>query len=114
MADIPATVEAENNLEIAYDASDPEQVNTSRKKAGRNRRARLEFVEGMMTLPQGRKWLWELMGKCFIHGNPVVHGDTHATFFNLGQQNIGKLVLQDVQMFPELYVLMVKESKENP
>lgn len=113
MADIPAIVEAEMNLETPYDASDPEQVNKSRKSAGRNRRARLEFVEGMMTLPQGRKWLWELMSKCFIHGNPVVQGDTHATFFNLGQQNIGKLVLQDVQEFPELYVQMVKEAKEN-
>lgn len=113
MVDIPATIEAENNLEKPFDASDPEAVNVSRKKAGRKRRERLEFVEGMMTLHQGRKWLWELMEKCFVHGNPLVQGDTHATYFNLGQQNIGKLVLQDVQEFPELYVKMVKEAKEN-
>ena len=52
------------------------------------------------------------MGKCFIHGNPVVQGDPHATYFNLGQQNIGKLILQDVQEFSELYILMVKEAKD--
>lgn len=112
MVDIPATLEAENNLERGYDASDPEQVNQSRKKAGRNRRARLEFVEGMMSLPQGRRWLWEIMSKCFVFSNPVVQGDTHATYFNLGQQNIGKLILQDVQEFAEFYVLMVKEAKD--
>jgi hypothetical protein len=113
MVDIAATVEAEMNLEKPFDASDSEQVNKSRKVAGRNRRARLDFVEGMMTLPQGRKWLWELMEYCSVHGSPVVQGDTHATYFNLGQQNIGKRVLADVQEFSALYVQMVKEAKEN-
>lgn len=112
MVDIPATVEAENNLEKAYDASDEEQVTAARKKGGRNRRSRLEFIQAMMELPEGRKWLWEIMQKCFVFGNPVVQNDSHATYFNLGQQNIGKLILQDVQEFAELYVKMVAEAKE--
>lgn len=111
MTDIPATVEAEQNLEVEYDASDPAAVNKARQKSSRTRRARLEFVEGMLTLPQGRAWLFNLMDKCFIFGNAVVQNDTHATYFNLGQQNIGKLVLQDVQAFPELYVTMINENK---
>ncbi len=113
MVDIPATAEAENNLEQSYDASDEEQVTAARKKGGRNRRARLEFIQAMMELPEGRKWLWNILEKCFIFGNPVVQGDPHATYFNLGQQNIGKLILQDVQEFPELYVKAVAEAKEN-
>lgn len=113
MADIPAVLEAEANAEVSYDAGDEAQVASARKKSGRNRRARQEFVQAMMELPEGRKWLWGIMEKCFIHGNPVVQLDPHGTYFNLGQQNIGKLILQDVQEFSELYVLMVKESKNN-
>lgn len=113
MANIPAQLEAAENLEQPYDAGDAEQVKNARKKTGRNRRARLEFVEAVMEQPQGRKYFWELLEKCFIHGNPVVQGDPHATYFNLGQQNVGKLILQDVQEFSELYVLMVKEAGDN-
>ena len=113
MADIPRIAEQEILIEKPYDASDVEEVTKARKKSGRNRRARLDFVQGMMTLPEGRRYLYELMDRCFIFGNPLVAGDTHATYFNLGQQNIGKLVLQDVQSFPEFYVLMVAEAKES-
>jgi hypothetical protein len=113
LSNIPAIAEAEDNLEQPYNAADEEQVAAARKKGGRNRRARLEFIQAMMELPEGRKWLWNILEKCFIFGNPVVQGDPHATYFNLGQQNIGKLILQDVQEFPELYVKAVAESKEN-
>lgn len=113
MVDIPATVEAEINLERGYDANDPEQVNRARKKAGSTRRERLEFVKAMMDLPQGRKWLWELMKRCHVTGNPVFQGDTHMTYFNLGMQNVGKMILADTQEFPDLYILMANESREN-
>lgn len=113
MVDIPATVEAEMVQEKGYDASDPEQVNVARKQAGSNRKARLEFVEAMLRLPQGRKWLWEFMKKCFVYGNPVRDGDTHMTYFNLGMQNAGKMLLADTQEFPELYAEMAKEGREN-
>jgi hypothetical protein len=113
LVDIPSTAEQEILLEKPYDASDVEEVSKARKKSGRNRRARLDFVQGMMTLPEGRKYLWELLEKCFVFGNPVVVGDTHLTYMNLGQQNIGKMVLQDVQEFSDLYLKMVEEAKGN-
>ncbi len=111
--DIPAVAEAETNAEVPYDAADPTQVAVARKKSGRNRRARLDFIQAMMELPEGRKWLSGLMERCFVFGNPMVQGDANGTFFNLGQQNIGKMILADVTEFPELYSVMMKESKEN-
>ncbi len=114
MADnTPAVVEAEMNLEKPYDAGDPDAVASARKKGGRNRRARLEFVQAMMEMREGRKWLYDFMEFCFIHGNPVVQGDTHATYFQLGMQNAGKKILADVQEFPKLYVEMMTEGKES-
>lgn len=112
MADIPAIAEEESITEKAYDASDEAEVSKARKNGGRNRRARLEFIQAMMELPEGRKWLWGLLEKCFVFGNPVVQNDPYGTYFNLGQQNIGKIVLQDVQAFSELYVKMVNEAKD--
>lgn len=111
MADIPATVESEINLDKGYDASDPEQVTKARKKAGSGHRERLEFVEAMLKLPQGRKYLFKLLEKCSVFGNPLVQGDTHSTYFRLGEQNVGKILLSDIQQFPELFVLMMGENK---
>lgn len=111
MVDIPATAEAENNLTVPYDAGDSEQVNKQRKKVGRNRRARLLFVEAIMEQPEGRKYMFDLLEKCSIFGNPLIQGDTHATYFRLGEQNIGKMVLQDIQEFSELYCQMMNENK---
>lgn len=112
MVDIPARAEAEDNLEKPYDASDEAAVSAARKKGGRNRRARLEFIQAMMELPEGRKWLWEFMEFCYIHGNPVVQGDPYMTHFNIGKQDAGKKILSDTTEFPELYVMMAKEAKE--
>jgi hypothetical protein len=111
MGDTIKELEAAELLETPFDAADPEAVNDARKKAGRRKTKRLEFVKAMMVLEEGRKWLWELMESCHIHSNPLVPNDTHSTYFNLGEQNIGKRVLSDVQHFPELYVKMCNENK---
>ena len=111
MVDVPRDVEAERLAEIPFNASDPEQVNAARKKAARLERSRLRLVEELMKVKEGRMYVWDFLESCHINGNPVVPGDTQATYFNLGQQNVGKLVLMDAMQFPENYVLMVSEAK---
>lgn len=113
MSDARAPMEAEAELlaERPYDASDPDSVNQARKRAGRNKKNHLDFVQAMMSVPEGRRWVREMMESCRVFGNPVVMGDTHATYFQLGEQNVGKRILQDVQNFPENYALMMKEGK---
>lgn len=111
MADSIRQLEAENEVEKPYDASDPKQVNTARKKASRKLSEKLEFVKAMMELTQGRKYLWDLMESCNMFTSPLVDGDTHSTYFKLGQQNIGKLLLMDTMTFSDLYVKMVEENK---
>lgn len=111
MADNAAIAEAEFLAEQPYDASDPVQVNNARKKAARLERERLDFVKAILDLPQGRKWMWQLLERCYIHSNPVALGDTHATYQNLGRQDIGKSLLADAMQFPEEYVQMAKEAK---
>lgn len=113
MANHSAIAEAEFLAEQPYDAGDPVAVNNARKKAGRERRAELDFTKAIMELKPGRKWMFDLLTECNIFGSPVVAGDTHFTYHNLGQQNIGKKLLQDVtESAPDEYVLMMKESRE--
>ena len=112
MADIPEEIEAEATTVVeSYDAGDPKQVNQARKRAGRRKKEELDFVEAMMKLPQGRKWLWELMEDCCIFGDPIVPRDLLSTGANIGKQDIGKKILANATKFPELYMKMCAESR---
>lgn len=109
----PAETEAYIAAEEPYDSSDKASVNAARKKAARLERERLEFTKSIMETPQGRAWMLDLLSACKIMGNPVVQGDTHFTYYHLGEQNIGKKLMQDIDnAAPEEYILMMKEARE--
>lgn len=103
--------EATENLEQTYDTSSPDQVNKARKKASRTRADRLRFVEAAMTMEQGRAWFYDLLLRCKIISTPY-NDDPYKTAFNCGQQNIGLMVLDDIQTAsPDNYNVMIKENK---
>lgn len=113
MADNAAIAEAELITEKPFDASDPKQVNEARKRAGRKKRNDLDFIKAIMTVQEGRAWMLDLLNTCNIFGNPVVTGDPYFTYHNIGSQNIGKKLLQDInEAAPDEYVMMMKEAKE--
>lgn len=97
--------------EIPYDASDPKRVNDTRKKASRLRQKRLDFVRQMMDSQEGRLWCYGLLESCVIFGNPLQPGQSDVTFFNIGQQNVGKRILVDItEAAPEMYMKMMAEG----
>lgn len=112
MVDYPLTTEAEMLAEEPYNAGDEKQVNNARKKEARERKELLDYTRSIMSTPAGRKWMLHLLNTCKTFANPIVPGETHYTYHNLGEQNIGKKYLQDINDgAPEQYVLMMKESK---
>lgn len=111
MSRVPDQVEAEELAGQQFNAADPKQVNAARKKAARLDKQRLDVVEALMQNIKTRAWLYDLLNNCDMFGNPLVAGDTHMTYFKLGQQNMGKMLLQDVMQFPDQYVLMMNESR---
>ena len=116
MVDHIARVEAERLAEEPYNADDKEAVNKARKAAGRREKAHLQVVRNIMLTEPGRAWMYDKLEACKIFGNPMTMGamgvDTHATFFGLGEQNVGKLLLQDVQAAaPKEYLQMLEENK---
>ena len=112
MVDPVKEVEAEANLEVPYDTSNPEAVNKVRKKAARTRADRLEFIKAAMGLSQGRAWFYDILLFCKCFEGPYVAGDPYATAMKCGQQNIGLRILDDLQTAaPDNYLQMIKEQK---
>lgn len=111
--DHPMSAEQEILQDNGYNASDPEQVNKARKKSARARKEELDFIVAIMSNKAGRRWLFNLITTCNPFGNPVIPGDTHLTYHNIGAQNIGKKLLQDInEGAPKEYILMMQESRE--
>src|ERR1700719_1100745 len=98
MADQIQKLEAERLAEEPFNADDRESVNKRRKSAARREKAHLTVVRNIMLNEAGRAWMYDKLEACKIFGNPIriVDGggvDPLGTLFNIGEQNIGKLLL---------------------
>lgn len=97
---------------MAYNADDPKQVKTARKRVEQEEALKHDVIRNIMITPHGRKWIYGWLDQCFIYGNPFVPGQPDASAFNMGMANIGKVLLADVQVAaPDLYMQMIREAK---
>ncbi len=100
---------------MGYNANDEKQVRKAKKEAQFNDALKLDVVRNVMQTAAGRRWLYGILDMCYIYGNPFAPGQGDVTAFNLGQANIGKILLVDIQMAtPDLYLTMIQEAKNNP
>lgn len=113
MADPAAIAEEEIIAEQSYDANDPEQVNSARKRAGRERREEMEVIAALMKVPQGRRWLYNKLAFCRVFTSPFAESP-YQTAFNSGRQAVGHLLQEDIMASsPDLYMTMCLEGAEN-
>lgn len=113
MSNAPAITEAETVAEKPYDASNPEDVNEGRKRAGRAKREKLEFMQAILQLPQGRKWLYKLLLACEIHRTNFMRGDPSGRDFRDGKSFIGYMLEADAKKADiELFFQMIREAEE--
>lgn len=104
----------EADKEESYDTSDKEAVNKAKKKAGRTKADRLKFITAAMQHPEGRAWFYDLLVFTHVVSTPYMSGDSHATAFRCGEQNIGLRILGDIQeAAPEQYLLMIQENQKS-
>ena len=98
-------------LERPSDASDEEQVNQRKRDVGRRQRAHRGVLRQIMATPLGREWLWHFLSDCHVFGNPFTPGAPDVTNFNLGEQNVGKRLMdQALRADPQAYVQMQTEN----
>lgn len=97
---------------MSYNADDKKQVEKARKEAEFSESLKLDVVRGIMATPAGRKWIYGILERCHIYGNPFSPGQPDSTAFNLGEANIGRIFLADVQAAAsEDYLVMLREAK---
>lgn len=96
-----------------YDAAEPRDVQVARKNAKQRDLRLKESLRSIMSTPEGRFWMHQMLSTCDVFGHPVSPNDTHMTYFHLGEANIGKKIIADLHaVSTELYLLMMKENQD--
>ena len=95
------------------DANNPEQVKKAKDAAGRRRQRDKLVVEALLQHQDGRSWLRRKLEECHIFATSFRQGEPDTTAFVEGERNIGLRLLIEIQAFPDQYVLMIKEGKED-
>ena len=90
--------------------ADPERVGKKRLQERLIRRNELDDVATILEMRSGRRFFWRLLSECGLYRTSMTGNNT--TFFNEGMRNIGLKFMADVQEFPDLYLKMMKESRE--
>lgn len=85
----------------------------AKRAAGRQRKADQDVLRLLMKKPEGRDWMYRFLEECHIYGNPALFDNVPGTFFNLGEQNVGKKLLVQLEAASlDLYMTMKREHEE--
>lgn len=90
--------------------ADKEKVRKKSLQERLGRRTELADISLILGTRAGRRFFWRLISECGIFKSSFTGNNT--TFFNEGMRNVGLKFLADSQEFPDLYLLMMRESKE--
>lgn len=113
MATIIQQLEAAEEQEKPYDASDPKAVNEARKREGRSIKKRREAIYDLMKKEEGRALIHDFV-KCAYDGSPMVNGDPHSTYFNLGMEWKARALFKDLMKYcPDEVVKMITEANSD-
>lgn len=95
-----------------FDAGDPEAVKARKRELKGAETLRLDALKAIMGVPNGRAYMWWLLGQCGIYRSSFA-GDPHRTAFNEGQRNIGLIVFAELhQHCAGDYQKMVAEAQQ--
>lgn len=102
----------EEQIEPPFDANDPEIVAKAEKKSARDKRKKLRVVASIMSSPEGRAWMYDLLGlQCHIFSeNPMRETPERNGRFE-GERGIGLRVLAEIMTAaPEMFWKMRSEA----
>lgn len=97
----------------SYDAADPAAEANAKREEARRERQDADVLRLLMHTKPGRAFLYRRLERCHIYASTFAPGQADVTAFQLGEENIGKrLMLEAMDASPDLYVLMIKEQRE--
>lgn len=101
----------------SYDANDPHAVEAAKKEAEQRDREDDETFRVWMTHPKGRELLARIafevchLAETFMAADDRGRSDTHRTYLQLGERNIGAWLDERMRRHPELYMQMLQEQE---
>jgi hypothetical protein len=100
-----------------YDSSDPVAVDNAAKEKVRRDRQDDETIRVWMSHPNGRellfRYIFEIchMGVSYLATDDTGRSDTHRTYCDLGERNMGAYLDERLRRHPELYMKMLQEAE---
>ncbi|MFM0151439.1 Bbp19 family protein [Paraburkholderia sediminicola] len=95
-----------------FNAGDANQVAERKSKAQRIDERRRNGLRQIMASSDGRAWMWALLGDCGIFRSCFTGNS--QTFFNEGKREVGLPIMAELtEHFPDEYLVMAKEAKQN-
>lgn len=106
------TGEPSPDLTQPYDASDPEQVQKRRTKAGRRKAEDKKVIKKLLETREGRAWYWELLARAGVFTTSMP-SDANAIkmAFAEGRREFGLFLITQVP--PDKLILMMREQGAN-
>src|SRR5579859_2392765 len=93
------------------DFSQRKDVRKAQKASEIAEQARISYTRRIMSEPEGRQWMHDLLTRCHVFSTPFVRSAPDLTAFNCGEQNIGYRTFADVvNHCPIEYVQMMQEA----
>lgn len=103
--------------DLTPDIAEQADVDNAAKEAASRERADDESMRFWMSHPKGRDLLFRIvnvichMGETFVAADDTGRTDTHRTFAQLGERNIGAWLDARMQRHPKLYMDMLTEQQ---
>lgn len=100
-----------------YDSTDPAAIDAAASDSARRDHDDDETIRVWMNHPKGRDLLFRLTFEVchwkttFVAVDDVGQSDTHRTYLDLGERNIGAWIDDRLRRHPELYMLMLQEQE---
>ncbi len=100
-----------------YDASDPVAFDNAAKEKARRERQDDDTMRVWMNHPNGRELLYRFvfevchMGATYLATDNTGRSDTHRTYCDLGERNMGAWLDERLRRHPELYMKMLQEAE---
>jgi hypothetical protein len=91
--------------------SDKSEVKRAELKEGMIRRQEMDDLRAVMNTPEGRRFIWRLMGHCRVFGS--VWEASAKIHYNAGVQDVGHfLMAETTEADKDLFLQMQKEALE--
>lgn len=99
---------------LVKNAADPQQIKEAEAKTKWNRETELTDIKFLLSIPQGRRFVWRLINMICHYDAISAHNSGSMTYLLEGERSVGKIIKADCyEADLEMYHVMEKEFFNN-